>query len=107
MLTEVDIDNKDGAVLPGSFVEVTLQVKLVPVPQIPVAALVMRGDVPFAAVVGADHRVHYRKLQVADDDGQTVRLAGGLQPGETVALDVGDAIEDGAPVQVVQAPPKP
>ena len=40
---------------------------------------------------------------VADDDGQMVRLASGLAPGERVALDLGGAAEDGSPVQVVEA----
>jgi membrane fusion protein, multidrug efflux system len=106
MLTEVDLDNKDGAILPGSFVQVALQVKLQPLAQVPAAALVLRGDKPFAAVVGEDHRVHYRALKVADDDGQVVRLLDGLRPGETVALDLGDTVEDGATIQVI-APAQP
>jgi hypothetical protein len=104
MLTEVDLDNKDGALLPGSFVEVTLQVKLNPLPQIPAAALVMRADATFAAVVAGnagETRVHYRKIKIADDDGQLVRVLDGLHEGDVVALDVGDSIEDGAAEQVV------
>jgi RND family efflux transporter MFP subunit len=107
MLTEIDLENKDGAILPGSFVEVTLQVKLSPLPQIPAAALVLRGDDPFAAVVtgtGPDARLRYRKLHVADYDGQLVRIADGLHAGETVALDVGDSIEDGGRIQIVETP---
>jgi len=112
MLTEIDLENQDAAILPGSFVDVTLQVKLVPLPQIPVAALVLRRDEPFAAVVtagtgAAAARVHYRKVKIADDDGQTVRLTDGLHEGETVALDLGDSVEEGAPVQVVAAAPGP
>jgi membrane fusion protein, multidrug efflux system len=109
MLTEVDLDNKDGALLPGSFVEVTLQVKLTPLPQIPAAALVVRGDETYAGVVatqdGGAARIHYRKLKIADDDGQLVRVTDGLRGGETVALDVGDSVEEGAAIQVVQPPP--
>jgi len=58
-----------------------------------------------AAVVADDHRVHYRELKIADDDGQTVRLLDGLRPGETVALDLGDSVEEGGPVQVVAPTP--
>jgi RND family efflux transporter MFP subunit len=104
MLTEIDVDNADGALLSGSFVRVSLHVKTTPLPEIPVEALVSRHDKMFVPVVGDDSHVHYRAVGVGDDDGKTVRILEGIKLGERVALNVGDELEDGAPVQVV-APP--
>jgi len=103
MLTEIDVDNQDGAILPGSFVNVTLELKVPPLVQVPAEALVVKGDKTFVAVVDAEKRVHYRPVVVADDDGATVRLVSGLRDGERVALNLGNEVEDGAPVQVVEA----
>jgi membrane fusion protein (multidrug efflux system) len=101
MLTEVDVDNADGALLAGSFVRVSLHVKTTPLPEIPVEALVSRHDKLFVPIVADDSHVHYRPVGVGDDDGKNVRILEGVKVGERVALNVGDELEDGAPIQVV------
>jgi len=106
MLTEIDVDNQDGAILPGSFVSVSLELKVQPLVQIPVEALVIKGDKTLVATVTADAKVHYRPVVVADDDGTVVRLVSGLAAGERVALNLGNEVDDGAPVQVMGDAPK-
>jgi RND family efflux transporter MFP subunit len=106
MLTEIDVENKDGAILPGSFVSVALEYKVAPLVQIPVEGLVVKGDKTLAAVVDEANKVHYRPVVVADDDGSIVRLLSGLKAGERVALNLGNEVDDGAPVQVVGADAK-
>ncbi len=103
MLTEVDIPNADQAIIPGSFVDVTVDVKVPPVLEIPAEALVIRNDKTAVAVVDDSQHIHYQPVVVADDDGQIVHLASGIKPGERVALDVGGTAEDGAQIQVVEA----
>ncbi len=105
MLTEVDIPNADRAIIPGSFVDVSLQVKVPPLLEIPAEALVTRADKPSVATVDASQHIHYQQVVVADDDGQVAHLVSGLQPGQRVALDLGGAAEDGAPIQVVETKP--
>ena len=56
-------------------------------------------------VVDAQQRIHYQPVVVADDDGQVVHLVSGVEPGQRVALDLGGAAEDGAPIQVVEMKP--
>ncbi|HVZ89944.1 MAG TPA: efflux RND transporter periplasmic adaptor subunit [Polyangia bacterium] len=102
MLTELDIQNDDHAILPGSYVQVSLEVKIPPLLEIPAEALVTRGEKTQAAVLDGDQHVHYKPVVVADDDGQTVRLVSGLGPGERVALDLGGGAAEGSPVQVVE-----
>ena len=106
MLTEIDVDNKDGAILPGSFVSVALEYKVPALVQMPVEALVIKGDKTLVAVVDEGNKVHYRPVAVADDDGTTLRLVSGLKPGERVALNLGNEVDDGAPVQVMDAAAK-
>jgi RND family efflux transporter MFP subunit len=107
MQTEVDIENADGAILPGSYVDVELAVKVPALLEIPAEALVMRGEKTAVAVVDGENRVHYRPVVVADDDGQLVRLVSGVNQGERVALNLGSDTSDGSPVQVVEAPRPP
>jgi len=104
MQTEVDIENADGAILPGSYVDVALDVKVPALLEIPAEGLVMRGEKTTVAVVDGENRVHYRPVVVADDDGQLVRLVSGVKQGERVALNLGSDTSDGSPVQVVEAP---
>jgi RND family efflux transporter MFP subunit len=105
MLTEVDIPNADRAIIPGSFVDVTLEVKVPALLEIPAEALATRNDKPVVAVVDGSQHVHYRPVVVADDDGQVVHLVSGLQAGDRVALDLGGAAEDDTPIQVVDVKP--
>jgi RND family efflux transporter MFP subunit len=107
MQTEVDIQNADGAILPGSYVDVALDVKVPALLEMPAEALVMRGEKTSVAVVEGDSRVHYRPVVVADDDGQAVRLVSGVKEGERVALNLGSDTSDGSPVQVVESPRSP
>ncbi len=107
MQTEVDIENVDGAILPGSYVDVGLDVKVPALLEMPAEALVMRGEKTAVAVVDGENRVHYRPVVVADDDGQLVRLVSGVKEGERVALNLGSDTSDGSPVQVVEGPKAP
>jgi RND family efflux transporter MFP subunit len=102
MLTEVDVDNRDGAILPGSLVHEVITTQIPSLIQIPAEALITRADKTFVAVVDPASRIRYRAVRVADDDGQLVRLLEGLHEGERVVLSLGNDAEDGDPVQVVQ-----
>jgi RND family efflux transporter MFP subunit len=101
MLTEVDVDNADGAILPGSFVEVEIQIRVPSLVELPAEALVVRGDRQLAAIVDGDSRLRFRPIRLADDDGQTVRVLDGVKAGETVALNVGETVDEGALVEPV------
>lgn len=109
MLTEVDVENQDGAILAGSFVDVEIQVRVPSLIQMPVEALVTRGTRVFATVVDSDSHLRFRPVRLADDDGESARVLEGVVAGETVALNIGESLEDGALVQPVrrQASPVP
>lgn len=104
MLVEVDVDNRDGRIVAGSFVTVTLTLATPPETIVPVEALVMNGQKASVFVLDGD-TVHARPVVVSDNDGSIARLARGLRAGELVALNVGDNVADGARVQPVAPPP--
>ena len=99
MLVEVDLDDKDGRIIPGSFVRVTLKIPVPSLVQVPSAALVLRGTAPFVVVVGADNHIHFASVKLADDDGKTARVIDGLQGGERLALNLGEDVAEGGLVQ--------
>jgi RND family efflux transporter MFP subunit len=107
MQTEVDIENADRAILPGSYVDVELSIQVPPLVEIPVEALVVRGDKAQVALIDGGGRVRFRPVVVADDDGQVVRLVRGLDDGARVAVNLGGDAEEGSPVQVVETKPAP
>jgi membrane fusion protein (multidrug efflux system) len=101
LLAELDVDNKQGLLLPGSFVRVQLKFKTAPSIEIPAEALLMKGDKAFVAVVTEGNKVHFRPVVVADSDGKTVRIGSGVLEGEQLVLNPGFDITDGAQVQPV------
>jgi len=100
MLAEVELGNRDGRFVPGGFAQVTLQVKAPPQLEVPVEAVVSRQDKSFVPVV-AGGRVTYRPVQLAENDGQNVRVLSGLADGDVVALNLGNNVNDGDLVRVV------
>ena len=89
-------------VVPGSFVTVTLQARRRGFPEVPAGALIVRGDTTLVAVVDSANRVGFRRVAVARDDGQSAEIAGGVEAGQRVALNLGDSVDEGAPVQPVE-----
>jgi membrane fusion protein (multidrug efflux system) len=100
MLIEVHLDNADNFLVPGSFAYLTLHVPVQSYPQIPVTALLTRGNENIVAVLEND-TVRFRTVKVASTDGSTVSLADGLKPGEKIAINVPDEVTNGSRVQPV------
>jgi membrane fusion protein (multidrug efflux system) len=102
MLIEIHLDNADSFLVPGSFAYVTLHVPVQSYPQIPVTALLTRGNENVVAVL-ENNTVRFRTVKVASTDGSTVSLADGLKPGEKIAINVPDEVTNGSRVQPIAA----
>jgi RND family efflux transporter MFP subunit len=100
MLAEVDLDNRGGPIVAGSFVQVEIAFPNVQRPQAPAEALLIRSGQTFVGIVDAQSRVHLQPVVVADNDGRRVSFAGGIVNGDRVALNLGSAVADGDRVQV-------
>ena len=103
LFVELEVDNTDRFLVPGSFAYVTLHVPLQSYPEIPVAGLVVRGVNTFIAGVGDDSLVRLRPVKVARSDGIRASLADGVKVGERVALNLPDEVGDGSRVQPIGA----
>lgn len=101
LLAEIDLSNRSGAIVPGSFVQVSLAVAGHRYLEIPAEALIVRGTEYFVAVITSDDRVAFRQVHILDTDGVTVRLLDGVQEGDRVALSLGDSVPEGQHVQPV------
>ncbi|MBV8888832.1 MAG: efflux RND transporter periplasmic adaptor subunit [Alphaproteobacteria bacterium] len=99
LLVEIDVDNREGFVLPGSFVNVILKIPTVSYPRVPAGALVLRGTDPYLAAVGEDGRVHFEAIRIASTDGAAVNIASGATVGQRVALNVPSTVPEGGRIQ--------
>lgn len=101
MFVELDLDNHDHVLVPGSFAYVTLHVPLTSYPEVPVTGLVVRGNATFVADVDADSLVHLRPVKVASTDGIHASLEDGVTVGSHIALNLPDDVGDGGRVRPV------
>jgi len=99
LFVELDVDNADHFLVPGSFAYVTLHLPMQSYPQVPVAGLIVRGTRTMIADLAEDQTVHLRPVTVANTDGVNVWLADGAKVGQQVAINLPDEVGDGARVQ--------
>ena len=104
LLTEVDVPNKDGRLLPGSFGEVHFQPDInVDRVTIPVNAMLFRRQGAQVAVVDANGKVQLRHITIGRDYGTTLEIVGGVSVNDRVIVNPSDSVEDGQQVNVAPA----
>jgi membrane fusion protein, multidrug efflux system len=99
---EIDVENGNNFLVPGAFAYVTLHLPVRSYPQLPVAALIIRGGKSYVASVTDDGKVKLRGITVAATDGNTFTAADGVKDGDRVAINLPNEIGDGDPVQLVK-----
>ncbi len=108
MLTEVQVPNPDGALLPGMYALVDLNlIRKDPPLLIPGDAMLVRADGTLAAVVGTDHIVRFQKIDVGRDFGDRVEVLSGLHNGDMVVVNPSDVVREGAKVNPTPLPTAP
>ncbi len=104
LLTEVDVPNAQGQLLPGSFGQVHFDVaNYTPEARkvtVPVNAMLFRAEGPRVAVVGDDNKVHLRPITIGRDYGSTLEVVNGLSTEDRVIINPSDSLEDGEQVNV-------
>ena len=106
LLTEVDVPNKSGRLLPGSLGQVHYAVgSNVNKVTVPVNALLFRSEGPQLAVVGPDHKVELRPISIGRDYGTTLEVLAGVSTQDQIVINPPDSLEDGQ--QVNLAAPSP
>ena len=105
LLTEVDVPNKDGRLLPGSFGEVHFAVgSNVNKVTVPVNTMLFRAEGARLAVVGADNKVHLRPINIGKDYGTSLEILGGVSAVDEVIVNPSDSLEEGQQVNVAATP---
>src|SRR5467141_806070 len=101
LLTEVDVPNHNGALLPGGYAQAHLQVKVTGARlAVPVNALLFRSEGLRAVVVDANHKTHLKPLTIGRDYGTTLEVLQGLDPNDWIVLNPADSLDDGQEVHV-------
>jgi RND family efflux transporter MFP subunit len=102
--TEVDVPNKNGKLLPGSFGQVHFATgNSVPRITIPVNAMLFRAQGTQVAVVDKDDKVHLRPISIGRDFGATLEILGGLEVSDRIIINPSDSLEEGQQVHVAKA----
>jgi RND family efflux transporter MFP subunit len=111
MLVEIRVPNPNGALLPGMYAQVDLSSSRTNPPLlVPGDALIVRAEGTQVAVVRSDHTVHLQRIQVGRDYGDNLEVINGLQLGDMLIANPGDAVLEGVkvePVPVEKASEKP
>ena len=102
--TEVDVPNKDGKLLPGSFGQVHFATGTsVPRITIPVNAMLFRAEGAQVALVDKDGKVHLRPISIGRDFGATLEILGGIEVSDQIVINPSDSLEEGQQVHVAKA----
>jgi RND family efflux transporter MFP subunit len=102
LLVEVDVNNRDGRLMPGAYGEVHMKLAndaktLV----IPVPAMIFRSQGLQVALVDGN-KAKLVPIVVGKDDGRIVEVTQGLTPDDEVIQDPPDSVIDGEVVHVIQ-----
>ena len=102
LMTEVQVNNRDGALLPNMFAQVRFTgVETAPVVLVPGDALVVRPAGTLVAKVGQGNRIHFQPIEVGRDHGKEIEAVSGIRGGELVVLNPTDEVREGIAVEPV------
>jgi len=108
LLAQFVADNPNGELLPGDYAEATL-----PIPvdthgvSIPASALIFRAQGTQVAVLDAQNHIHLQAIHIGLDLGERLVIDQGLKPADRVVDNPPDALREGDPVQLADAPTVP
>jgi RND family efflux transporter MFP subunit len=102
LLAEVDVDNRSGELLPGSYAEVHLNVSSGATAwMVPISALIFEPDGLHLATVDSTHHAHIVRVIPGRDTGTTMEILNGIEPGQMIISNPPDSLTDGEVVRVV------
>jgi RND family efflux transporter MFP subunit len=101
LLTEVDIDNKSGQLMPGAYAEVHLKLPAATAALVvPVTALIFRAEGLQVAVVRNGNRAEMVHVTQGRDFGTEVEITSGITAQDLVIINTPDSLTSGATVRV-------
>lgn len=103
MQIEVTLPNREGVLLPGAYVQVSLPLASSRALVVPANTLIIRGTGVQVAVVDSSGRVKMQPVKVGRNFGETVELLEGVQASDQLILNPSDSLGDGDQVTIVPA----
>jgi len=102
LLVEIDVDNRNGELMPGSLAQVHFKTPAsATVFIVPAAALIFRKSGLQVATVVNGNTAHLVDVVMGQDDGGTAQIVTGLNAGDDVIQDPPDSLIEGEKVLVV------
>ncbi len=103
MLAEIDLPNRDSALYPGMYVQVSVEITApLGAPQVPDDALIFQNGKVYVPTV-QNGRLRLREVTLGYDNGRAVEVTRGLAGDELVAMNVGQTAHDGEAVRALRA----
>jgi RND family efflux transporter MFP subunit len=101
LLVEIDVDNRDGELLPGSLAQVHFKTPAAgPVFIVPAAALIFRKEGLRVGVAVSGNVAHLVPVVIGEDDGANVQIVNGLNAADRVIQDPPDSLIEGEKIYV-------
>jgi RND family efflux transporter MFP subunit len=101
MLTEVQVDNQDGSLLPGMYAQIKFTLthqhtSLI----VPTSSLVIDRAGMHVVVLTNDHKIHFVPVAIGRDMGTQVEILKGLTGSESLVASPSDLLNEGQSVNV-------
>jgi membrane fusion protein, multidrug efflux system len=100
MLAEIDVSNEKRELIPGSYLQVSLQTPDQQTLAIPSEALVVRGGKYFVPLFDSTHQLHYQPVTVGKNDGAFVAILSGVKRGDVIGLNVSPELKENQKVKL-------
>jgi RND family efflux transporter MFP subunit len=103
LLTELQIPNESGELLPGAYSEITFKFtddsRFLTIPE---NSLLFRREGPAVGVVHPDGKVELRNITINRDFGDKLEVSEGLATSDQVILNPSDSLTDGMSVRITE-----
>jgi RND family efflux transporter MFP subunit len=101
LTVELDVPNPSGELLPGAYANVTFRLPLKVVPLVlPSSTILFQAAGPQVGVVNSQNQVELRKVTLGHDFGDTIEIASGVGPTDSVIANPPDSLTNGVRVVV-------
>jgi RND family efflux transporter MFP subunit len=102
LLTEVDVRNPGGTLLPGMYATVNFNVpRTVSSVIVPEESMIFRAKGTMLAIVNSQHTIHFQNVVLGHDYGTALEILSGLKAGQLVVVNPNDSVVEGAKVNPV------
>jgi RND family efflux transporter MFP subunit len=105
LLTEIDVPNPSGKLMPGAYANVHLHLaqpakELV----IPTGAVLFQAAGPQVVIVNAQNKLERRKVSIGNDLGNQIEITSGLSPSDRIVSSPPDYVVDGMAASIQTQP---